>query len=136
MSNRQFTVRTSYGLGEEIDKIVKAKGKDYTTQQFFIEAAERYVNEINQIEMDSFYAPRINAVMQSHLKQFDNRIAGLLAKVGLDSGMSMLMLLELLTKDSPRTSKEIYDLYRQMAAKHVKQREHILDEHKNAEQPK
>lgn len=120
LSKKTYAVRPEYRLEQEIEKYIAAKGKGYSANQFFIEAATRYIHDENQAQMDSFYAPKINQVMMNHLKSFENRIAGLAAKNAIDSGMAMLMLVEILAKDRKVSAGEIFDEFKFLASRHVR----------------
>ena len=111
----------------ELRKLAKSRNKKKpNVSEVVNEAAKVYLQQVNSENMDKVYAPIVERYLQDGLKSFENRFAALMAKNALDSSMSMLLLLESISKSKKISSGELYKSFRPMAVKHVKQREELL----------
>lgn len=103
----------------------EAKSRGIYLYDIVNEACQLYLQQKNSGEMDKIYTPMIEKTMATTMKNFENRLAGLMAKNALDSAMTMLMVTTELGAKNKVEAKKIYSEYRNMAVKHVSKREEL-----------
>ena len=112
-------------LLSELKKEAKARG--VYLYDIVNEACKLYLQQKKLGDIEKIYTPIIERAMATTMKNFENRLAGLMAKNALDSGMTMLMVLQDLAAKNKVNPNELYRTYRNMAVKHVSKREELAE---------
>lgn len=90
------------------------------------EASKFYLQAKNSEEIDKVYAPIIEETLETTLKNFENRLASLMAKNALDSATTMFMLIQHIALTQKTPAEELYQKNRKMGVKHVQNRDELL----------
>jgi hypothetical protein len=95
-----------------------AKKNNRTIQQEYSHVVDRYI--ANELQEEILANSRIEQIMNERLGKMENRLAGLVARNGMDTSMVLMGLLTLLSKTFGKKREEIYPGLRDEAAKYYK----------------
>jgi len=117
------TVRVLRKHYNQISKIQQELGQRSTIQDEINYALEFYITHRNQAQLlaDS----KLEEIVLNRLRKFEDRIAGLLGKTGMDVSIVLIGFLKFLSDELNMKETDLYDMLRPLAAKYyTKQRKH------------
>lgn len=95
-----------------------AKKNKRTIQEEYTFVVDRYL--ANELQEEILANSKIEQILNERLSKMENRLAGLLARNGMDTSMVLMGLLNLLSRTFGKKREEIYPGLRDEASKYYK----------------
>lgn len=124
MAKEKTSITFDSGVLNELKD--EAKKRHINLYDVVNEACTLYLQMKKAKEIDRVYAPVIEQTLDSTFKNFENRLASLMAKNALDSATTMFMLLQDIAMRENRSAEDLYQKSRKMGVKHVQKRDELL----------
>lgn len=70
--------------------------------------------------------PRIERLLDDRLNEFSTHLRSLIARGVLDNAVSMLGIVDLVSNETGQNQSDVYQMYRELAYKRVKDRHELL----------
>lgn len=95
-----------------------ARKNNRTLQEEYSYVIDRYIG--NELQEDIIANSKVEQILNERLSKMENRLAGLLARNGMDTSMVLMGLLNLLSRTFGKKREEIYPGLRDEASKYYK----------------
>lgn len=120
------TIRVRRKLYNQIAKIQQEEGQRTTIQEEINFALAFYI--ANRHQETILAHSKIEEILENRLGRFENRVAALLGKVGMDTSIVLIGFLQFLSTELNVKYDDLYDQLRGLAAKYYSSQRKRKDE--------
>lgn len=89
-------------------------------------ALNNYISDYYSESQQEKSLPRIEKILDDRLTDFSTHIRSLIARGVLDNAVSMLGVVDLVSKETGQNQSEVYQMYRELAYTRVKDRHELF----------